>query len=151
MFDALKFNKFNSRFEKASTELTEERPLRQALEATLMNLNRQHATEDKRNFLRSVCIRMSGIKYRGFQVWKEYVAYYNRVKQRVKSRIIELNKRNQADALARWKKGTDKKQVRKMMEMADEFSNENAELSTQIRHLDDQVKKYADCSGRRAT
>ena len=38
-----------------------------------------------------------------------------------------------------------------MMEMADEFSNENAELSSQIRHLDDQVKKYADCSGRRAT
>ena len=45
-----------------------------------MNLNRKHTTEDKRNFLRSVCIRMSDIKFRGFQVWKDYVAYYNQVK-----------------------------------------------------------------------
>lgn len=88
--------------------------------------------KDKSAMFRKFMKNHQDVMFRFFVTWKEYCRYYKHTFDRFKLRLINLNKQNMSKALFKWKEGSDKKVLKKMMVMQEDLQNENQNMQNTL-------------------
>lgn len=70
--------------------------------------------------------------YRGFQVWRGRVKYYNHTVSRMKLRLINLHRQNSDKALYKWKEATDRKNLKMLAVTTEDLQNESQNLTNTL-------------------
>lgn len=72
--------------------------------------------------------------YRGFQVWRGRVKYYNHTTSRMKLRLTNLHRQNCSKALYKWKEATDRKNLKMLAVTTEDLQNESQNLTNTLTH-----------------
>lgn len=134
-FNAMKLNKHNERFTRAAETLAVERPMREDFEAKINHLKRLSIFKRQKQTLRRAFSRYMDATHSSFQIWKQYVEYYNNVAARTKNQLTLVHRDNLRRAFGVWKRTRNKALIRETKVQVADMVEENAKMDTQIGHL----------------